>query len=124
MVSLPVDFVAKAQTAAKPGASGYPYTLSAADLMANFHAATLDATSVVNGTAQPFSTQEVAVGPNQKQRTLQLNPPPPVDGKSYIFSFVGGAFVWRELPTSPDEEGTFLLGSESGVLKWIATEEC
>ena len=97
MAKLPVDFVQKAQTAAKPGSPGYPYTLSASDLMANFHAATLDATTTVDGVPQPFSTREVATGPNMKQRTLLLNPPPPTDGKTYIFAFTGGAFTW--LPT-------------------------
>ena len=97
MANLPVDFVQKAQTAAKPGAPGYPYTLSAADLMANFHASTLDASSVVNGIPQPFETTDLTTGPGLKQRALMLKPAPPTDGKTYVFAFTGAAFTW--LPT-------------------------
>lgn len=96
MTTLPVDFVAKAQTASKPGQPGYPYALSAADLMANFHRAVLSVEPSVNGSPQPFAETQVSVGPHS-QRVIMLNPPPPTDGKTYVFAFSGGAFKW--LPT-------------------------
>lgn len=96
MTTLPVDFAAKAQTAAKPGQAGYPYALSATDLMANFHCAVLSAGPSVNGSPQPFAETQVSVGAHS-QRALMLNPPPPIDGKTYVFAFAGGTFKW--LPT-------------------------
>ena len=96
MTHLPVDFSAKAQSPSKPGQAGYPYALSAADLMANFHSAVLSAEPFVNGSPQPFCETQVSVG-QHSQRVIMINPPPPTDGKTYVFAFSGGAFKW--LPT-------------------------
>lgn len=90
-MKFPVDFQEKAKQKTKSG--GYPAQISSADLMANFHYAALDAKNTVNNTPQPFSITESIDGTNVS-RVLILNPPPPLDGETYIFAFSGGAFQW------------------------------
>lgn len=90
-MKIPVDFSKKAE--AKKEASGYPTQISAQDLMSNFYYCALDAVNSVNSQPQPFSTSEKSYG-TYKTRLLQLNPPPPNDGKTYIFGFKGGNFTW------------------------------
>jgi hypothetical protein len=96
-MKFPVDFEQKAQAARSASGGGYPVQISSSDLMANFTYAALDAKSVVQGAPQPFSTTQENQGGNKTVRLLTFDPPPPQDGKTYIFAFSGGAFKW--LPT-------------------------
>jgi hypothetical protein len=96
-MNFPVDFEQKAQASRSASGGGYPAQIRAADLMANFAYAALDAKSVVQGSPQPFSTTQENRGGTKTVRMLTFNPPPPTDGKTYVFAFAGGAFKW--LPT-------------------------
>lgn len=96
-MNFPVDFEQKARQAKQATGGGYPVQISSADLMANFEFAALDARPSVNGTPQPFSTTQENKGGNKTNRILTFNPPPPLDGKTYVLGFAGGRFQW--LPT-------------------------
>lgn len=96
-MNFPVNFEQKAEVARSASGAGYPVQISAADLMANFAYAALDAKKLVQGTPQPFSTTEENQGGNKTIRLLMFDPPPPTDGATYIFAFSKGAFKW--LPT-------------------------
>lgn len=94
-MNFPVNFEERAKAAKSATGSGYPIQISSSDLMANFHFAALEAKSFSNDTPQPFSVTEENMG-NHRTRVLNFTPPP-LDGKTYIFAFHGGAFTW--LPT-------------------------
>lgn len=78
-------------------ANGYPVQISASDLDRNFYYATLNLDPVVSGSPQPWLVNELTGPGGQKVRQLVFNPPPPLDGKTYVLGFSGGNFTW--LPT-------------------------
>jgi hypothetical protein len=92
-MKFPVDFEEKAKQA-KQASGGYPVQISSADLMANFHFAALEAKASVQGSPQPFSTTQENLGGTKTTRVLTFNPPPPTDGRTYVFGFSGGSFAW------------------------------
>lgn len=96
MTPPPISFTEKAKETAKGG--GYPLQISASDLDQNFIYATIDIPEANSqGLPQPFLVSDI-VGPSGKtQRQLTFNPPPPLDGKTYVLGFAGGRFQW--LPT-------------------------
>lgn len=94
-MNFPVDFEIKARQP-RQATGGYPSQISSADLMANFQFAALDARPSLNGTPQPFAITQESSG-NKTKRMLTFNPPPPLDGKTYVLGFSGGKFTW--LPT-------------------------
>lgn len=96
-MNFPVDFEQKAQAGRSASGGGYPVQIRAEDLMANFAYAALEAKAIVQGTPQPFSSTEENQGGSKTVRVLTIDPPPPTDGKTYVFAFSAGAFKW--LPT-------------------------
>lgn len=97
-MALPVDFRQKVRLPPAAGANGYPYSISADDLMKNFLYLDFDAVN-----QQPLRIEVVnedAWGPVvRKSVRIAGFPPPP-------------------------ESGTHVLGSVNGVLQWIETTDC
>lgn len=81
----PVDFTDKAKEPISPGGTGYPYRISANDLMRNFHYAALVAE---DGWIEPDSGL-------YDGRKLKL-PAIPSGDKIYILSVNGGELGWLE----------------------------
>ena len=122
-MNFPVDFEQKAQAARSASGGGYPVQISAADLMANFAYAALDAKSVVQGDPQPFSTTQENQGGNKTVRFLTLNPPPPHDSKKYTFAFLGGKFDWVPAIASENlSDGQMAYWSEQNE-EWICIKK-
>jgi len=92
-INIPVDFEAKVKLAAQSSGGGYPYQISAQDLMKNFVFATL------------------LVDEKYLESTTGMN------------GYEARKLKMFSLPESPGS-GTYVLGSVSGSLTWIATEEC
>jgi len=102
-MDFPVDFTEKAKLPASAGGSGYPYKISANDLMRNFHHAALDAedgwiesnnNSLYNG------------------RKLKL-PKLPSGAGLFLLGCSGGSLKWIE-DTGGGASGTFLASLVDG----------
>ena len=114
MIDLPIKFDQLVKLPGGAGGTGYPYRISAKDLMANFEYAALDADD---------SWIESTGGYTGQGRKLKL-PAVPSDGETQNLSSVGGSISWTPaLPALP-ASGTYVLGCVDGTLQWIETEEC
>ena len=114
MINLPINFDEKVKMPGDAGGTGYPYRISAKDLMSNFEYAALDADD---------SWIESASTSTGQGRKLKL-PAVPGGGETQNLSSVGGAISWTPgLPALPTS-GTYVLGCVDGTLQWIETEEC
>jgi hypothetical protein len=85
-MDFPVDFTEKAQLPASAGGSGYPFKISANDLMRNFHYAALDA-----GDGWIESKKDSL----WEGRKLKL-PTVPSGGDLSLLSATGGAVGWSQ----------------------------
>tara|TARA_R110000868_G_scaffold45604_1_gene151219 strand:- start:14 stop:292 length:279 start_codon:yes stop_codon:yes gene_type:complete len=82
---IPVDFEAKAKSGGTSAMGGYPYQLSARDLMRNFVFATLEVESAYI---------EQTTGMNgYPTRKLKIFPPIPASG-TYVLGSVNGSLSW------------------------------
>jgi hypothetical protein len=116
-MNLPVDFVKKVQLPPTAGGKGYPYQISARDLMTNFKAVALAIDPVP---ACGLYLQEVVEG---ETRTIQLAGT--LDGACLdAGSSEGDPPSTNYGYPTPPSTGTYVLGSIDGVVQWIETEEC
>ena len=134
----PVDFVQK--LASKDG--GYPYSISATDLMENFRFATMDVPKQTpSGVENALVVTEEYAGGGKTKRSIHFEPTPdknncciliaeggkmfftsaPDDGNLFIPTIKGGKMVFESAPN--DGKG-YIPMVKSGVLQWIETEEC
>jgi len=124
----PVDFEEKVRGATGTTNKDYPYAIKATDLMQDFVFATLniadgifEETTGLNGYTQRRLNIDAGTEANQiyiwngSKITVIASP---TEGS--VLAFTGGAFSYLKAPSS----GTYVLGSVSGGLTWIATEEC
>jgi hypothetical protein len=93
-MEFPANLEQKAKMPPPPGGGGYPYQLSAKDLMDNYRFAALEVDDSTDG---GIALKETVV---DKKRKISL--------------------VIPSMPTT----GTHVLGVVDGVLQWIETEEC
>jgi hypothetical protein len=84
-LKLPVNFEEKAKLPAGAGGTGYPYRISASDLMKNFAYAALD--------VEDGWTEDVSVG-SHSGRKLKLPALP--GGGTHVLGCVGGTLQWIE----------------------------
>ena len=114
MIDLPVNFDELVKMPSGAGGKGYPYQISAKDLMKSFHYAALDVDdSWIDSPATSYG----------QGRKLKL-PAVPSGGETQNLSSVGGSISWTPaLPALP-AIGTHVLGCVDGTLQWIETEEC
>jgi len=84
-LKLPVNFEDKAKLPPAANGTGYPYRISASDLMKNFTYAALD--------VEDGWTEDVSVG-SHRGRKLMLPQLP--SGGTYVLGCVDGAVQWIE----------------------------
>ena len=100
----PANFEALAQEGGNPALGGYPYRIKGSDLMRNFVHAALDADEEII---------ESATGQNgYTQRKLKIRAGTAVD---QLMRWDGNQWLPLE---SPEDSGTYVLGSTGGVLSW------
>lgn len=95
---LPVDFEQKVKAAPPVNGRGYPYQLSASDLMRNFKFLR-DLIKVIEAGGSGSEALQVAIEEQEESLSISIQSNAPSDG-------------------------TYVLGSVGGVLQWIQTEEC
>lgn len=107
----PINFDDLVKASKKSTAEGYPYQLSSKDLMRNFVFATLQVDPDYIEAAQGLGGY-----PARK-----LKPPlPPIPSEQSVLIAIDGAPIWLSAPTA----GTYVLGSVTGSITWVSTEEC
>ena len=106
----PINFDDLVKAPKKATSEGYPYQLSSKDLMRNFVFATLQVESYHIEAAQGLG--------GYTARKLKIFPPIP--SEQSVLIAIDGSPTWLSAPTS----GTYVLGSVTGTLTWISTEEC
>jgi len=106
----PVNFDNLVKAPKKSNSEGYPYQLSSKDLMRNFVFATLQ--------IDPDHIEDAKGLGGYPARKLKIFPPIPSEQSVLIAR--DGAPIWLSAPTA----GTYVLGSVTGSMTWIATEEC
>ena len=85
MINLPINFDEKVKLPGDAGGTGYPYRISAKDLMANFEYAALD---VDDSWIESTGTS------TGQGRKLKL--PPLTTGGTYVLGCVDGTLQWIE----------------------------
>lgn len=105
----PVDFEERAKRGKGSTSSDYPYAIKSTDLMRNFVYATVDI-------ADGLFEEVTGIG-GHTQRRLKI-PSPPVANAALVVQ--ENRPVWLAAPAN----GTFVLGCEDGIVKWIGTEDC
>lgn len=106
----PVDFQALAQGATGTTNADYPYSIKATDLMKDFVFATLD---MNDGLYEDITGLQ-----GHRQRKLKIRPGTRAGQIAY---WDGNEYVPFDAPPG---SGTHVLGSVSGELQWIETEDC
>lgn len=105
----PINFESLVKAPKKSSVGGYPYQLSAKDLMRNFVFATIHVDPDYIETAQGLGGYQA--------RKLKF---PPIPSDQSVLIAIDGSPRWLSAPTA----GTYVLGAISGSLGWISTEEC
>lgn len=108
----PINFEALVKAPKKSSVGGYPYQLSAKDLMRNFVWATLHI-------SDRFVESSQGLAGYAARKLKDPYPEPQAEGQAALIS-VNGTVQWLNAP----KEGTYVLGSITGALTWISTEEC
>lgn len=83
-MDFPVDFTEKVKLPAGEGGTGYPYRISAEDLMRDFHFAALDA-----GDGWIEMTED-SIYPSRKLKLPDL----PTSGGLFVLGCSGGSIQW------------------------------
>lgn len=110
MNPLPVDFQTLAQGPHGQTGSDYPYAIKATDLMKNFVYAALNADESL--------IEETTGQGGHVQRRLKIDAGA---NRNEIYFWDGEKITVFE---SPPLEGTYVLGAQDGVIKWLETEDC
>ena len=105
----PINFDDLVKASKKSNAEGYPYQLSSKDLMRNFVFATLQVDPGYIEAAQGLG--------GYPARKLNF---PPIPSEQSVLIAINGALTWLSAPTA----GTYVLGSVTGSITWVSTEEC
>jgi hypothetical protein len=113
-LKLPVNFEEKAKLPPAANGTGYPYRISASDLMKNFTYAALD--------AHEDWIEDVGVSqyPGRKLKLPQL----PGGDEPQSLTVVGSEISWKPAIPDPPTSGTHVLGCVDGEIQWIETESC
>jgi len=136
----PVDFQALAQGQSGTTNQDYPYSIKATDLMENYYYATPIVPATNESGRQNLLTEiEVNEGAfTQRKFQVELAAGSNVgdllqwDGAEWI-SVAGGAnneslLIFRNgfwsAFSPPPSSGIYVLGSNNGVVQWLATEDC
>lgn len=106
----PINFDDLVKASKKSTAEGYPYQLSSKDLMRNFVFATLQ--------VDPDHIEGAQGLGGYPARKLKIFPPIP--SEQSVLIAINGAPIWLSAPTA----GTYVLGSVTGSITWVSTEEC
>ena len=117
MIDLPIKFDQLVKMPGGAGGTGYPYRISAKDLMANFEYAALDADE---------SWILYSSGPNGARRSLNLPALPIYNyGNQYLTIKGDSALVqWSQgIPDPPEDNNRYILSVIGGIMTWIETEE-
>ena len=113
-LKLPINFEEKAKLPPSANGTGYPYRISAMDLMANFTYAAL----IVED--DWFENESSG---NYQGRKLKL-PQLPGDDKPQNLTATGSEISWKPGIPDPPTSGTHVLGCVDGEIQWIETEGC
>lgn len=84
---LPVDFEAKVKTASQSSGGGYPYQISAQDLMKNFVFATLEIDS-------EWVEQSTGMGGYASRKLKMFSLPASPGSGTYVLGSVDGSLTW------------------------------
>jgi hypothetical protein len=84
-IKIPVDFEAKVKSASQSSGGGYPYQISAQDLMKNFVFATI--------LIDDKYVESVTGLNGHEARKLKIFPPIPASG-TYVLGAVNGSLTW------------------------------
>lgn len=129
----PINFESLVKAPQKSSSiGGYPYQLSAKDLMRNFVWSTLHI-------SDRFVESSQGLAGYAARKLKDPYPEPQAEGQAALIS-VNGTVTWLDAPKegnsalisnegvfnwlSAPTDGTYVLGAVSGSLKWISTEEC
>lgn len=118
-VKFPVDFEEKVKRPPAPGGDGYPYQLSAKDLMDNYKMAALLVDDTAIGGLKLKETLKNGTRSVALDGTLDGMLPA---GSAGDMLYHDGS-TWTVL-AAPSASGTFVLGTVDGSLQWMTTEEC
>jgi hypothetical protein len=121
MAKLPVDFERLAKLPANPAAGGYPYRISAADLMRNFKHCNL---AIDPAPVDGLYLEEGSGSDGERSVKLAGQLPSSVpDGTS-----VGDLLYWAgsswQILSAPSGSGMKVLTCNGGTLAWTDTEAC
>ena len=121
-MSLPVNFEERVKSAPAVGGAGYPYRISARDLMRDFVYAAVEVPSITdqrirNGIKVVFGT-----GDNGHTNRSIYAEPFPENPTSGDMMYYDGA-EWVSL-AAPSSSGTFVLSHDGSKPSWLATQEC
>ena len=121
-MSLPVNFEDKVKLPPAPGGTGYPYRLSAADLMKNFVYASVvidpfTREGIRNGIKQTISSGQG--GHSNRHLFTEPFPEKPNEGDMMYFN----GTEWVSLP-SPSGSGLKVLTHNGTAPSWAETESC
>jgi len=121
-MSLPVNFEEKVKLPAAVGGAGYPYRISAKDLMQNFVFASVivDASTKEgfrNGIKEVISSGQG--GHSQRKIYTEAFPENPSPGDLMYYD----GSEWVSL-AAPSGEGMHVLSHNGTLPSWVATEDC
>lgn len=114
MAKLPIDFEQKVKIPPKVGGAGYPYQISAKDLMEDFnYLLKLILERQDSGSGLPDGTIGVMLYHNGTEWVLLANPGAPAAGYRNVLMHTGSAPTW----TTVAEEVLQICGGSITVLK-------
>jgi hypothetical protein len=124
MANQPIDFSEKAKIPPAIGGAGYPYRISAKDLMANFvHSALEVDTNAHSSGLQLAETKTTGQGGNAGRKISLTGTisslPPGVEGNILYHN----GTEWIAL-SNPSGSGTSVLGHNGISAFWLDTSEC
>jgi hypothetical protein len=121
-MALPVNFEEKVKVAPAPGGAGYPYRISARDLMRDFVYAAVEVPSFTDQSIRNGIKEIYGTGDNgHTNRSIYAEPFPENPASGDIMYYDGAEWVSLAAPSG---SGVFVLTHNGTVPSWTATEEC